>query len=218
MLGLPEEKPLNAVRGPLSRLEAAEFARQLSGMATAGLPLPSGLRALSEELPRGALRTMLHDLASRVEAGESLDSALEAEGPRFPAPLRGLIVAGVRSGRLAEALGRFLEMDDLGDSLRRRLSWGLLYPLMMLLISFAMFILVATITTTGFEEIFRDFGISVPWITQVLLKASRGFASAGWSLVFGPILGFVILWLAMRLLLAGVERDRMVQPPIRAAV
>src|SRR5689334_183430 len=107
------EPVLDFAKGRPSDGDALEFARQVAGLASSGQPLPSGLRALGEELPRGHLRRMLESVARRVEAGESLEQAMTAEGPSFPAPLRGLVAAGVRSGKLAEALGRFLDVYDL---------------------------------------------------------------------------------------------------------
>ena len=197
-----------SARGSLSAGEAAEFARQVAGLAAAGLPLGSGLRALADELARGRLPRMLRDVADRVEAGETLESALSAEGTRFPAPLRGLIAAGVRSGRLAEALGRFLELDDLGKALRGRLLVALIYPSVMFATSFCQFVFVAMIAT-GFEGIFADFGIAIPWITTLLLTACRRFANAGWWVLLAPFGGVGVIWLAMRLTLGAADRRRL---------
>lgn len=196
---------------PLTAAEAVEFTGQLQGLVTAGLPLPSGLLALSAEVPDGSHRRMLEDLAGRLDRGESLEFALEAEGPRFPAQLRGLIAVGVRSGRLGEALARFLEMEDHSDALRRRLRSGLMYPACMLLLSFSLFVFVSMITTDGFGAVFEDFGIPIPMITQVLIVASRGFAAFGWWLMVGPLIGAFVIWATMRLTLSRMERDRLMQ-------
>ena len=202
---------LDPGNGRPSEEEAIEFTRQVAALAKAGLPLPSGLRALGQELSSGPLRGMLNSVANRVESGESIDEALTAEGPRFPAPLRGLIAAGVRSGRLAEALGRFLDLHDRGDSLRRQLKFSMIYPVILLTASFTMFIFVAVITAQGFSTIFADFGVDLPWLTMILVSVSQAVVDTGWWLVVGPIVGLVVTWVTMRLTLGTAERQRMIQ-------
>ncbi|MDB5351528.1 MAG: type secretory pathway, component PulF [Planctomycetota bacterium] len=208
----PSGEPLlDRANGRPSGEEAIEFTRQIAALASAGLPLPSGLRALGEELPQGSLRGMLASVADRIDAGESIEDAITSEGARFPATLRGLIAAGVRSGRLAEALGRFLDVNDLGDSLRRQLKFSMIYPIVLLTSSFTIFVLVSVITAQGFASIFDDFGMSVPWITQTLVIASQAVIKSGWWLVFGPLIGITLTWVAMRLTLGAAERQRLIQ-------
>ena len=203
------DTPTPGARSPLSTREAGDFARQLAGLTEAGLPLGPGLRALAAELPPGRLPAMLRDTANRIEAGESLNAALLAEGAKFPAPLRGLIAAGARTGRLPETLGRYLAVSDLGRTLRRRLQVGLIYPAMMLLVSFVLFVFVAMVTVHGFESIFRDFGVDVPYVTELLLTASRGFAATGWWVLISPIVAVAVVWAAMRITLGPADRAQL---------
>src|SRR4051794_1551438 len=93
--------------GGLDGDEALELSAQLSGLARAGLPLASSLAALAEELPRGRLRRAMVDLARGLEAGRPVGEALDDPSGRIPPHVRGLVAAGVRSGRLGEILGEF---------------------------------------------------------------------------------------------------------------
>ena len=95
--------------GRLSGAETAELSRQIAGLASAGLPLAHGLVALGEELPRGRLRRSMNELAGTLESGVTLDEALEEQRDRIPPHLRGLVIAGLRSGRLGDILSRFSE-------------------------------------------------------------------------------------------------------------
>ena len=63
---------------------------------------------------------MLRNLAARLERGEKLETAIAAQGSRLPAHLRGLIVAGVRSGRLPIVLDQFAALARRQQDLRRR--------------------------------------------------------------------------------------------------
>src|SRR4051812_33033202 len=91
----------------LSRHDATQLSEQIADLTRAGLPLPSGLRALGEELPSGRLRRMLDALSHSLEEGASLEKAIDAQGTRLPAHLRGLVLAGEGTGRTGEVLGRF---------------------------------------------------------------------------------------------------------------
>ena len=74
----------------------------------AGLPLAHGLVALGEELPRGRLRRSMNDWPARSSrASRSTRHSWISREQRIPPHLRGLVIAGLRSGRLGDILSRF---------------------------------------------------------------------------------------------------------------
>jgi type II secretory pathway component PulF len=162
--------------GGLRGDDALELSAQLSGLARAGLPLAPGLAALAEELPRGRLRRAMVDLARGLEAGRPVGEALEDQGRRIPPHLRGLVAAGLRSGRLGEVLGEFSQYATTGVELRRRLRLNLAYPAFSLLITLAVFSFVGIAVVPQFEAIFRDFGIPLPGVTILVIGLARGTA------------------------------------------
>src|SRR5262245_44679883 len=113
----------------LSAQETAQLGEQISGLARAGLPLPTGLKALGEELPAGHLRQMIDELSVAIEGGSSLEQAFAAQGRRLPDYLRGLVRAGERTGRTWEILGRFAGYAHVGVEVRRLLWLNLAYPI-----------------------------------------------------------------------------------------
>lgn len=206
----PEPESIEAPGGGrLTGAEALDFTRQVAGLARAGLPLPSGLRALAEELGPGRLRRMLRDVAARLERGTSLEEAIEAQGDRFPTHLSGLIVAGARSGRLADVLGGFVGYYDVGDEIRRKLVLGLIYPALLLMTAATVFGVIALFITSQFDNIFKDFGVPIPVITQQLVQVARTVARTGWWLLTGPLTALVVCWVMGRLLFGAAERRRL---------
>ena len=99
--------------------ESAELAARLHSLAKSGLSLEGGLLALAEEVGGGRLFGVLNRLAARLEKGEPLEKAIGAPDCRLPVVLRGLIVAGVRSGRLPDVLDQFAAMIHRQHNLRR---------------------------------------------------------------------------------------------------
>jgi type II secretory pathway component PulF len=188
----------NGAGDRLSGAEAAEFSRQIAGLATAGLPLAHGLIALGEELPRGRLRRSMNELAKTLESGVPLDKALESQQDRIPPHLRGLVIAGVRSGRLGDILSRFSAYVSVGIELKRRLWLSLAYPILTVSFALALFVFICLIVVSQFESMFRSFNIPLPKLTVGLLEVAR-LVQMIWAQVFlvGGIL--FVAWLAARL-------------------
>ena len=157
----------------LSAAEAAELAAGVAELAKAGLPLPAGLRALAEEWPTRRLRSVLLDLADRVEQGVSLEDALGAIGGRLPVHLQGLITAGIRSGHLAEALEQFVDLERTQHELRRQVWLNLAYPTFLMIAVSLLSILVYLYIMPQFSKIFLDFKTDLPQITKFVLHGAR---------------------------------------------
>lgn len=219
--------------GPLPEGSAKEVVWQIGGLARAGLPLPDGLRALGEEVGEGrgegplgrlaralhlpespgrrqdrALRGMLNALAYDLEVGVPLEKALDSRGDDFPPHLRGLVLAGARSGRLADTLTEFLAQYRVGDDIRRKVLLGLFYPFVLLVACVATFAMLATAAANNLIDALEDFGLSLPPLTLAVLQVSRGFADVGPWIVFGPLLIGLAAWIMSRALFRPSERRR----------
>jgi general secretion pathway protein F len=152
--------------------ESAELAASLAALTQSGLPLEGGLFALSEEVSRPRLSGVLRNLAQRLQRGEKLEWSIAAEGTRLPAHLRGLIVAGVRSGRLPIVLDEFAAMARRQQDLRRRVLLSLAYPAVLLGIMAALMVFCHLLVHDAFYSIFRDFHMKLPGITDLYLRFS----------------------------------------------
>jgi len=204
----------NGYGSGLTGAEAGELSRQIAGLTRSGLPLAAGLAALSEELPRGRLRRSMRDLARALEAGAPLDQAIGDQKERIPPHMRGLVVAGVRSGRIGDVLARFSSFAGLGVELKRRLVLSLAYPLLTLAITLGLFFFVSTFAVRQFERIFMDFSIPLPGLTIVVIQGARVIDRAAGPLGI-VVLCLVVAWLAGRLLLKpAVRRSLSTQLPL----
>jgi type II secretory pathway component PulF len=171
--------------GGLSAEEAAQFGEQVAGLARAGLPLASGLRALGEEFPRGRLRSMLGSLSGRLEGGASLSEAIGAEGRGLPAALRGLVLAGERTGRLGDVLGRFAGYSQIGGEVRRQLWLSLAYPLIAASMAIVLFVFILAAVIGGNEDGFRSFGLQVSSLTKFLMDLASALRTSGLRIAEG---------------------------------
>jgi type II secretory pathway component PulF len=191
---LPHAAGRNGDGGRLSDQEIADFTRHVAGLNEAGLPLPAGLRALGAELATGPLRRVLDALATQLEAGRSLGDAVEEQGHRFPAHLRGLVVAGVKSGRLGEVLEQFTRYYQLSVDLKRKLWLSLAYPLMLLSMMSVLFVFVSMVVVRQFVQIYADFGMDLPGMTKLVISVSRTVVEFGPLLALGTVGALAVLW------------------------
>ncbi|CAN5130840.1 type II secretion system inner membrane protein GspF [soil metagenome] len=146
---------------------------QLAAMARAGLPLDKGLESLARDLGRGNLKHVTEKLVVDLQAGMSLDEAIQNQGGKLPPYYGYLVAAGVRTGRLPEVLSTLTNYTKTISLTRGVILEALLYPAIVVLFGFAIFGFLIFYLLPQFDEIFTEFGISLPWITKSVLSVSR---------------------------------------------
>jgi type II secretory pathway component PulF len=159
---------------PLSTAESALLTAQVAELAKAGLPLAPGLRALGRELPGRRLARALADLAARLEAGQSLLSAVEAQGRAFPEHLRGLLAGAAAAGHLAETMAEFVAHEQLRRDRRRQVWLAAAYPTL-LLVGLMAVMLATSWALRDFGKMFAGFETTLPQLTLFVL----------WMLTYG---------------------------------
>ena len=187
-------------QGRLSAEETAELTAKMADLVRAGLPLAPGLRAMADEMPRGLWRgsrlaSMLRAIAGQLDAGRSLEDAFTSQQGRFPRHFYALILAGIRSGRVAESLEELVSIQRQTMELRRRVRLTLAYPLLLIAFSVVLLIAFATLIVPQFAKIFTDFGAEVPVFTRFVL----GLAEPGLG---GYLAGLAVVMLVIGLLAA----------------
>lgn len=161
--------------------------QELAALSRAGLPLDRGLRQLAADLP-GGLGRLANSVAARLERGEPLEEALRACRSPDHRVYAAVIAAGMRSGDLNRALEGIVAHARASGELRRSLVAELLYPAILLLVSFGLL----------------EFSLRKLWPVSALM--SERFDAAGGWMAWVNVGGGAWLnwgWLA-QLLLGGV--------------
>lgn len=187
-----------AARERLSAEEAAELAVQVAQLAEAGLPLAAGLRAMAEECESRRLGAVLEGLASQLEAGNPLETAVASEGPRIPEPIRSLILAGARSGRLTVALEELVARDDRRRAARQRLRLTLAYPSLLLALVVALYVFGSFCIVPQYRRFVADFGAALPRLTQVFLWVFSPIGGVVALILVGMLVGLAVLFRTLR--------------------
>lgn len=181
----PEKTP------KLSARETSQLVESVVDLTAADLPLSAGLRAAAEEIPRRRVAAAMRRVATELDRGLALDSALEKASKNVPDHLRGLILAGLRTGRVAHVLEELVAMDRDRLDLRRRISAALAYPTLLLVLLFAAFVFANLFIVKPFSQVFNEFGVDLPEITLMLIATMHWFDQSGlWTLMI--VLGIVL--------------------------
>jgi general secretion pathway protein F len=101
---------------------------EIAALVRAHIPLELGLRRLAVQ-ETGRLGRLAERVAVRLESGMSLVEAVRQEGPVVSPLYAAVIEAGLRSDRLPDALDSLVELGRTMQTVHRRVSLSLMYPL-----------------------------------------------------------------------------------------
>ena len=181
----------------LSGRERAQLIETVVDLTSSDLPLSAGLRATAEEIPQLRLAAAMRRLAAELDRGVSLDRALGTASKNVPDHLRGLILAGLRTGRVAHVLEELVAMDRDRIDLRRRIVAALTYPTILMVLLAAAFVFGNLFIVRPFSQVFDEFGMDLPDITRMMIALMHWLDHSGLGMaiiVFGIVLpSFVAL-------------------------
>src|SRR3984957_16611749 len=149
------------------------FTRQLATMVDAGITIVQSLQALEEQTQNKVMRDTVHDVATRVESGESLSEALGKHPKAFNKLYVSMVGAGEKGGLLAEILSRLATYLENSDRLRKKVKTALMYPttVTVVAIGITIFLLVRVIPT--FKDIYSSFNAKLPAPTMFMIDLSE---------------------------------------------
>src|SRR3984893_10603331 len=148
------------------------FNQQFLTLIKAGLPILGSLELLARRQKLPYFRSQLEDVAARVETGESISQAFEAQGG-FPIVYTTTLLAGERSGNLEEVLQRYLDFQRVSLTFRKKLKASLIYPALLIVMVIALFIFLITFVVPRFAQLYDQLGTKLPWLTVFLLDLGR---------------------------------------------
>lgn len=183
---------LPAWRAPrVATVDLLLFSRQLNTLLRAGVPILRALGGLIESAANPAMRSTLAAVRQTLESGRELSQALAAHPAVFDAFYIAMVRVGEATGRLDEVFLRLFKHLEFEQFMRQQVRSALRYPSFVVA---AMVVAVAVINLfviPAFDQVFRNFGAELPWMTRVLMATSAFTVQFGWLLALGAVAGFV---------------------------
>jgi type IV pilus assembly protein PilC len=159
------------------------FTRQLATMIDAGLPVVQSLQALSEQTTNRAMKDIIKDVCSRVEAGDSFSDALKRNPVAFNKLYVCMVGAGEKGGLLAEILSRLATYLENTARLRKKVKSAMMYPVTVTFVAIAITVFLLIKVVPVFDDVFKGFGAELPAPTQFLINVSEFVQAWFWIIL-----------------------------------
>lgn len=181
--------------------ELAIFSRQFATLIASGMPMLRTLQTLEEQTQDERIREAVAGVRGDVEAGSSLEQAMERYPKVFDRLFRAMVRSGEQSGRLEEAMDRIAYQVEKSDALRRQVKSALMYPA--LIFGFATVVLVAIVAFVipVFANIFKELAeehpdepASLPPPTQFCVGLSEALTGYWFLIIPGLVLVFFLFF------------------------
>jgi len=173
--------------GGVSNKMLCTFTRQFSTLQDAGLPLLRSLRILERQMKPSVLKNSLIDVVEDVESGSSLSEAMGKHPRCFDRLYVNMVKAGEAGGALEIILQRLAEFKEKAQTLKRKIIGAMVYPAVVILVAVSILTFIMVAIVPKFKKIFDDFGMKLPYATQLLIDTSIWFSDYWWCLPIFPL-------------------------------
>lgn len=180
--GLERQAPVAAL---------AVFARQLSVLIAAGMPLLRAVEVVQEQAEDKRLSAALEAVLGDLEAGQPLSVSLGHQPKAFPMLMVSLVRVGEAGGFLDSAMKAVADLYAREADLRDKIRSAMTYPVTVAVIAFAAVIGMLTFIVPVFENMFTSLGGTLPLPTQILVTISHNMQWILPVLAIGLVGGYI---------------------------
>lgn len=177
IIKLELQKKKKSIFGPgkkkIKLADTVVFARQLSTMVNAGLPLVQSLHILTEQMDNPSFKVILRDIEQKVETGSNLSDAMGKYSTIFSDLFVNLVRAGEASGMLDEILNRLAAYLESINNLTRKIRSAMVYPIAVSIMAMLVIVVLMVKVIPTFKGIFADFQAKLPLPTMILIAISE---------------------------------------------
>ena len=172
-------KPVKEARGGLSQRffgritidDKVFLTKYLALMLRVGTDLLSAINILIADFDKPAVRNLLLEVRDNLTRGQPFYKAFESHPESFSMTFVSLVKAAETSGNLQ---GTFEELSDAlvqEADLRSRVRAALIYPIVLLSMSFAILTFLVTFALPRIAGVFADAGIEPPFFSRIVFGA-----------------------------------------------
>lgn len=166
--------------------DIAIFARQLTTMMAAGVPMVQSFEIVANGMDNKSMRDMVMGIKAEVESGSNLTNALRKYPKQFDDLFCSLVEAGEQSGTLETLLGEIAAYKEKSESLKKKIKKAMFYPIAVLIVATIVTAILLMFVVPQFEALFSGMGGDLPAFTKMIVNASE-FMQKWWYVFFGGI-------------------------------
>jgi type IV pilus assembly protein PilC len=130
----------------------------LASLQSSGVTLKNALVLMTSMSDKGRVNELAADLASILDRGESLSTAIAARAETFPPIYRGMVAIGERIGSMESVIPQLARLLREKKAIRDRTRSALAYPILVLLVTVLGGIGIVVFLLPRLEELFASLG------------------------------------------------------------
>lgn len=177
--------------------EVINFLFQLEMLIRAGVPIRSALADMRSDSEMLDDQNIAGKLLDKIDAGETLSSAIAAFPEIFSNVVINLVRTGEISGQLPEVLDGIVRSMKWQDEIASQTKRMLIYPAFIFTVLSGVVFFMMTYLVPQLLGFLNAMGESVPPQTQALIWVSNLFVNYWWAILsFPPIFVMMVLGLA----------------------
>jgi len=191
-------------RGAGARVKSkyiCQFARQLSTLQDAGLPILRSLRILQEQQKGGSFKRIIGYVADDIEGGSTLSEAMAKYSRAFDRLFVNMVAAGETGGVLDLILARIADFKEKAIRLKGRVKSAMIYPCVVLSAAFLILLGLMKFVIPSFKQVLEEMveGELNP-VTQTVLGISGWIAyQYGWAVMIAiPVVAIIVMKMVRR--------------------
>lgn len=171
--------------------EQVIFARQLSVMISANVPIVRALRILVRQTKNVHFKMILSDILDEVDGGAKLSAALARYPNVFNTFFVSMIRSGETTGKLDDVLVYLADQREKDYGITSRVRGAFIYPAVVLFAVVAVAVVMVVFVLPKLLEIFTEGGAELPLSTRLLIGTSN-FVRNQWYVVIIALLAAAI--------------------------
>ena len=181
--------------GKVKLKQLTQFARQLSTLQDAGLPILRSLRILEEQQKPGTFKRIIKAVGDDIEGGATLSEALGKFPRAFNRLFVNMVAAGEVGGVLDVILARLADFMEKAARLKAKIKGAMVYPAVVMTFAFGMVMGLMIGIIPKFTEVLRDMtGGDLPGLTKGIMAVSDWIAFRwGWAIMIAIPIGITFI-------------------------
>lgn len=182
---------LNPFGKSVNHKEMVLFSRQLATLISARVPIIQSLRILQDQIEGKYLLSIIGDLISAVENGDSLSNAMSKHADVFGNVYVSLVLSGEVSGSLDKSLMYLADQLEKDYELTSKVKGAMTYPIFVLGALGIVGLLMFKFVLPNLTSVLEQQGGALPPISVALISMTH-FINQFWWLIILAVAGVIL--------------------------
>ncbi|REL31821.1 type II secretion system F family protein [Thalassotalea euphylliae] len=160
---------------PVALDDLIVLCRQMYALMRSGVPILRAINGLAESSASPKLRKVLAEVASQLEGGYALSSALNQHPRVFSSLFISIIHVGENTGQLDGSFLKLATYFEREQETRKRIKSALRYPSFVVAAVVIAIVILNIFVIPTFANMFSRLGADLPFATKLLINSSNFF-------------------------------------------